>query len=387
MWLAIFKQFFLLGCMSFGGPAAHLGYFKRHFVDNLQWLTTTRYAQLISLSQAIPGPGSSQVSFAIGVERGGLLGGIAAFLGFTTPSILIMMLLAISASQFDDIYYAVISGLKLFAVVVVADATFSMAKSFCTSYMLKAITLISTLILILFPAMTTQIVVLVSAAAFGALYPLLNINAKTYIEQEPNPAKKQTIKWLPLGVFTLLLAGSFISFGNDIDLFTPFYQTGAMVFGGGHVVLPILQASVPSLSTEQFLSAYASAQAVPGPMFTIATYLGAELYPEQFIIGALIATAAIFLPGFLLVLAFQKSWLQLANQPRFASCIAALNAAVVGFLAAALYSPIWSSAVSSIWHIIIVAVAFAWLRVAKPPIWWLLIGFIFVGLLQSYLPL
>ena len=387
MWLAIFKQFFLLGCMSFGGPAAHLGYFKRHFVDNLQWLTTTRYAQLISLSQAMPGPGSSQVSFAIGVERGGLLGGIAAFLGFTTPSILIMMLLAISASQFDDIYYAVISGLKLFAVVVVADATFSMAKSFCTSYVLKAITLISTFILILFPAMTTQIVVLVCAATFGALYPLLNINAKTHVEQEPNPAKKQTIKWLPLGIFTLLLAGSFISFGNDVDLFTPFYQTGAMVFGGGHVVLPILQASVPSLSTEQFLSAYASAQAVPGPMFTIATYLGAELYPEQFIIGALIATAAIFLPGFLLVLAFQKSWLQLANQPRFASCIAALNAAVVGFLAAALYSPIWSSAVSSIWHIIIVAVAFTWLRVAKPPIWWLLIGFIFVGLLQSYLPL
>jgi len=387
MFLLIFKQFFLLGCMSFGGPAAHLGYFKRHFVDNLQWLTTTRYAQLISLSQAMPGPGSSQVSFAIGVERGGLLGGTAAFLGFTTPSILIMMLLAVSASQFDDFYYAVITGLKLFAVVVVADATLSMARSFCTSYVLKAITLVSTLILILFPAMTTQIAVLVSAAAFGALYPLLNINATPHNEQEPNPASRQTIKWLPLGIFALLLIGSFISFGNDIDLFTPFYQTGAMVFGGGHVVLPILQASVPSLSTEQFLSAYASAQAVPGPMFTIATYLGAELYPEQFIIGALIATAAIFIPGFLLMLAFQKSWLNLANKPRFASSIAALNAAVVGFLAAALYSPIWSSAVSSVWHIAIVVVALAWLRLAKPPIWWLLISFIFVGLLQHYLPL
>lgn len=387
MLLAIFKQFFLLGCISFGGPAAHLGYFKRHFVDNLQWLSPSRYAQLISLSQAMPGPGSSQVSFAIGVERGGVLGGFAAFLGFTTPSLLIMLLLAVSASQFDDVYYAVISGLKLFAVVVVADATLSMAKSFCTSYMLKAITLISTLILILFPAMATQIIVLVSAAAFGALYPLLNINSNINNEFPAKPAKKQAISWLPLGIFALLLIVSFISFGNDIDLFTAFYQTGAMVFGGGHVVLPILQASVPSLATEQFLSAYASAQAVPGPMFTIATYLGAQLYPEQVVVGALIATAAIFLPGLLLMLAFQKSWLALANRPHFASSIAALNAVVVGFLAAALYSPIWSSAISSVWHIAIIIAGFAWLRLAKPPIWWLLIGFLFVGLLQSYLPL
>ncbi|MGO3299817.1 MAG: chromate transporter, partial [Pseudoalteromonas sp.] len=139
--------------------------------------------------------------------------------------------------------------------------------------------------------------------------------------------------------------------------------------------------------TEQFLSAYASAQAVPGPMFTIATYLGAQLYPEQVVVGALIATAAIFLPGLLLMLAFQKSWLALANRPHFASSIAALNAVVVGFLAAALYSPIWNSAVSSVWHIAIVVGVLAWLRLAKPPIWWLLIGFIFVGLLQSYLPL
>ncbi|MGO2169080.1 chromate efflux transporter [Pseudoalteromonas sp.] len=387
MLLAIFKQFFLLGCISFGGPAAHLGYFKRHFVDNLQWLSTSRYAQLISLSQAMPGPGSSQVSFAIGVERSGVLGGFAAFLGFTTPSLLIMLLLAVSASQFDDVYHAVISGLKLFAVVIVADAILSMAKSFCTSYMLKAITLISTLILILFPAMATQIIVLISAAAFGALFPLLNINSNINNELPAKPAKKQAISWLPLGIFALLLIVSFISFGNDIDLFTAFYQTGAMVFGGGHVVLPILQASVPSLATEQFLSAYASAQAVPGPMFTIATYLGAQLYPEQVVVGALIATAAIFLPGLLLMLAFQKSWLALANRPHFASSIAALNAVVVGFLAAALYSPIWNSAVSSVWHIAIVVGVLAWLRLAKPPIWWLLIGFIFVGLLQSYLPL
>ena len=149
---------------------------------------------------------------------------------------------------------------------------------------------------------------------------------------------------------------------TELALFAPFYQAGAMVFGGGHVVLPVLQASVPTLSSDQFLSAYASAQAVPGPMFTIATYLGAQLSTEQPLFGAIVATVLIFMPGFLLILAFQKSWLNLANKPRFASVIAALNASVVGFLAAALYSPIWTSAVHNFWHIALVIAAFAWLR-------------------------
>ncbi|ASM55482.1 chromate transporter [Pseudoalteromonas nigrifaciens] len=380
MLIAIFRQFFLLGCMSFGGPAAHLGYFKRHFVDTLNWLTNTRYAQLISLSQALPGPGSSQVSFAIGVERAGVLGGIAAFIGFTLPSFLIMLLLAISAHQFDTVYFAIIAGLKLFAVVIVADATLSMAKSFCTSAALKLLAVLSTLALILFPLLGTQIAILITAAAVGAIWPLLKLN--------PEPAQqsksKSNINWLALGLFTLLLVLSFIPLTTELALFAPFYQAGAMVFGGGHVVLPVLQASVPTLSSDQFLSAYASAQAVPGPMFTIATYLGAQLSTEQPLFGAIVATVLIFMPGFLLILAFQKSWLNLANKPRFASVIAALNASVVGFLAAALYSPIWTSAVHNFWHIALVIAAFAWLRLKKPPIWWLLILFITTGLAQYY---
>lgn len=380
MLIAIFRQFFLLGCMSFGGPAAHLGYFKRHFVDTLNWLTNTRYAQLISLSQALPGPGSSQVSFAIGVERAGVLGGIAAFIGFTLPSVLIMLLLAISAHQFDAVYFAIIAGLKLFAVVIVADATLSMAKSFCTSAALKLLAVLSTLALILFPLLGTQIAILITAAAVGAIWPLLKLN--------PEPAQqsksKSNINWLALGLFTLLLVLSFIPLTTELALFAPFYQAGAMVFGGGHVVLPVLQASVPTLSSDQFLSAYASAQAVPGPMFTIATYLGAQLSTEQPLFGAIVATVLIFMPGFLLILAFQKSWLNLANKPRFASVIAALNASVVGFLAAALYSPIWTSAVHNFWHIALVIAAFAWLRLKKPPIWWLLILFITTGLAQYY---
>lgn len=382
MLIAIFRQFFLLGCMSFGGPAAHLGYFKRHFVDSLNWLTNTRYAQLISLSQALPGPGSSQVSFAIGVERAGVLGGIAAFVGFTLPSFLIMVLLAVSAHQFDAVYFAIIAGLKLFAVVIVADATLSMAKSFCTSAALKLLAVMSTLALVLFPMMGTQIAILITAATVGAIWPLLKLGTAT----ENVGSTKSNINWIALGLFALLLGVSFIPLGHEFALFAPFYQAGAMVFGGGHVVLPVLQAGVPALSDDQFLSAYASAQAVPGPMFTIATYLGAQLTTEQPLVGALIATLLIFMPGFLLILAFQKSWINLASKPRFASSIAALNAAVVGFLAAALYSPIWTSAVHNLWQVALVIITFAWLRFKKPPIWWLLALFIAVGLLQHYLP-
>ncbi|MEJ2913395.1 chromate efflux transporter [Pseudoalteromonas sp. C12FD-1] len=382
MLVAIFRQFFLLGCMSFGGPAAHLGYFKRHFVDTLNWLTDTRYAQLISLSQALPGPGSSQVGFAIGVERAGLLGGITAFIAFTLPSFLIMLLLAVSAHQFDAVYFAVIAGLKLFAVVIVADATLGMAKSFCTNYVLKLLAVLSTLALILMPMLSTQIAILVIAATVGAIWPMLKL------AQSSTPStNKSKVNWIALSIFVLLLAVSFIPLGQNANVFAAFYQAGAMVFGGGHVVLPILQAGLPTLSDDQFLSAYASAQAIPGPMFTIATYLGAQLTTEQPLIGAIVATLLIFTPGFLLMLAFQKSWLNLANKPRFASSIAALNAAVVGFLAAALYSPIWTSAFHNLWQVALVIAAFAWLRMKKPPIWWLLALFISVGLVQHYLPL
>ncbi len=378
MLLIIFKQFLLLGCMSFGGPAAHLGYFKRHFVDNLNWLSNERYAQLISLSQALPGPGSSQVSFAIGVEKAGLLGGLSAFIGFTLPSFLIMFFLALSAHQFGNLYFAVIAGLKLFAVVIVADATYSMAVSFCKTHLHKLIAVMSTLALIFFAQLSSQVFVLIVAAAIGWFYPHIKLPLT-------NNSKKVTIAWLPLGLFGTLLLLSFLPLGEWFEMFAPFYQTGAMVFGGGHVVLPILQAGVPTLETGQFLSAYASAQAIPGPMFTIATYLGAQVMPNSSLAGAILATLLIFLPGFLLMFAFLKSWLQLADKPRFAGSIAALNAAVVGFLAAALYSPIWQSAIHTVWHIIVVVVAFAWLRLAKPPIWWLLVGFIMLALGQQYI--
>ena len=325
---------------------------------------------------------TTKVSFGIGVERAGVLGGIAAFIGFTLPSFLIMLLLAISAHQFDAIYFAIIAGLKLFAVVIVADATLSMAKSFCTTKALKLIATLSTLALICFPLFATQIAIIITAALIGALSPLLKLD-----ELPKSESKKSKVNWLALSLFSLLLTISFIPLGQEFDTFSSFYQAGAMVFGGGHVVLPVLQTSVPMLSEDQFLSAYASAQAIPGPMFTIATYLGAQLTTSHPLLGALTATLLVFTPGFLLMLAFQNSWLNLANKPRFASTISTLNAAVVGFLAAALYSPIWTSSVYSLWQVVLIVVVFAWLRIKKPPIWWLLIVFVSVGVAQYYLTL
>ncbi|MBE0366508.1 chromate efflux transporter [Pseudoalteromonas aurantia] len=374
MVLSIFYQFFLLGCTSFGGPAAHLGFFKKHFVDNLKWLSNERYSSMISLSQILPGPGSSQVGFAIGVERAGLLGGIAAFIGFTLPSFLIMVVLALSATQLQDNLTGVIHGLKLFAVVVVADAILSMAKSFCKTTALKLVTFASTLFILISPSIFSQIWLLVIAASMGMLYRFSPIPDST-------TSKIGKWHWPALALFVGLFVLSFFGFSDY--LYAPFYQAGALVFGGGHVVLPLLQNSVEHLSQESFLTAYAAAQAVPGPMFTIATYLGAVTQPDNVWFGAIIATLAVFLPGLLLMYSCHHSWHALSNLPKFASVTAAINAAVVGLLAAAFYQPIWSSSVTSLWHIAIVVAGFCCMKLFKPPIWMMLIAFASLGLFLS----
>ena len=370
MVLSIFYQFFLLGCTSFGGPAAHLGFFKKHFVDNLNWLSNERYSSMISLSQILPGPGSSQVGFAIGVERAGLLGGMAAFIGFTLPSFLIMFVLALTASELQGTLSAVIHGLKLFAVVIVADAILTMAKSFCKTTALKVVTFASTLFMLISPSVFSQIWLLVIAAFAGAIYRFSHV---------PCTSKNTTAQWQwpTLVIFIVLFALSLLSLPSAI--FAQFYQAGALVFGGGHVVLPLLQNSVEHVSQENFLTAYAAAQAVPGPMFTIATYLGAIAHPDNVILGAIIATLAVFLPGLLLMYTCQNSWYALSNLPKFASITAAINAAVVGLLAAAFYQPIWLSAVSELWHIAIVLIGFSCMKLFKPPIWTMLIAFAALG--------
>ncbi|EEN97928.1 chromate efflux transporter [Vibrio cholerae] len=339
--LTIFKTFFALGWVSFGGPAAHIGYFRHTFVEKLSWLSEQEYAQFVALSQFLPGPGSSQVGFAIGYHRGGLAGAWAAFLGFTLPSVLIMLLLAGLSSHLLDtpLFEQVIHGLKLLAIIVVADACLTMYRNFCQQRLTAGLCVLTAVAITLAPGLITQFAVLLIAAFVGQarLAPQQSFSTTTF-----SPS------WLSLLLFASLLLGLPLLAASSplVELFGHFFQAGSLVFGGGHVVLPLLQNALgDSLSTDQFLTGYAAAQAVPGPMFTLATYLGYVLTPEMPVVGALIATLAVFLPGFLLLLGVLKNWSALAQRPKVAGAMQGVNACVVGLLLAALYQPVWSSTV------------------------------------------
>ncbi|ENM3951379.1 chromate efflux transporter [Vibrio cholerae] len=339
--LTIFKTFFALGWVSFGGPAAHIGYFRHTFVEKLGWLSEQEYAQFVALSQFLPGPGSSQVGFAIGYHRGGLAGAWAAFLGFTLPSVLIMLLLAGLSSHLLDtpLFEQVIHGLKLLAIIVVADACLTMYRNFCQQRLTAGLCVLTAVAITLAPGLITQFAVLLIAAFVGQarLAPQQSFSTTSF-----SPS------WLSLLLFASLLLGLPLLAASSplVELFGHFFQAGSLVFGGGHVVLPLLQNALGgSLSTDQFLTGYAAAQAVPGPMFTLATYLGYVLTPEMPVVGALIATLAVFLPGFLLLLGVLKNWSALAQRPKVAGAMQGVNACVVGLLLAALYQPVWSSTV------------------------------------------
>ncbi|PVX19180.1 chorismate-binding protein [Vibrio cholerae] len=339
--LTIFKTFFALGWVSFGGPAAHIGYFRHTFVEKLRWVSEQEYAQFVALSQFLPGPGSSQVGFAIGYHRGGLAGAWAAFLGFTLPSVLIMLLLAGLSSHLLDtpLFEQVIHGLKLLAIIVVADACLTMYRNFCQQRLTAGLCVLTAVAITLAPSLLTQFAVLLLAALVG----------QARLAPKPSSALEAFHpSWLSLLLFASLLLGLPLLAASSplVELFGHFFQAGSLVFGGGHVVLPLLQNALgDSLSTDQFLTGYAAAQAVPGPMFTLATYLGYVLTPDMPVVGALIATLAVFLPGFLLLLGVLKNWSALAQRPKVAGAMQGINACVVGLLLAALYQPVWSSTV------------------------------------------
>ena len=377
--LSIFKTFFWLGWISFGGPAAHIGYFRKTFVEKMKWLDDDEYAKIVALSQFLPGPGSSQVGFALGYKRGGLLGACAAFLGFTLPSILIMIGLALLSSQVMDTsaFQNVVHGLKLLAVVVVADATWGMYKNFCKNMLSVSLCLITAIALLVMPSIMMQIAVLIFAAIVGTLF----LQSE---KSHSNGANSRSFKpnLVPLILFIGLLLGLPFAahIAPELGLFNDFYQAGSLVFGGGHVVLPLLQNIVGGqLSQDAFLTGYAAAQAVPGPMFTLATYIGYELLPSNPIAGALIATSAVFLPGFLLLLAVLKNWQQLAQKPKVAGALTGVNAAVVGLLASALYQPVFISAVLKPIDIALVLVGFYLMKQLKLSIIWMVAFFMLAG--------
>jgi len=390
----VFWRFLFLGCISFGGPAAHIGYFQKVFVGKLKWLDQTSYANLISLSQFLPGPGSSQIGFAIGLRKAGLFGGIAAFVGFTLPSFILLYILAVNINGAEKYWLVpVIHGLKLLAVVVVADACLTMFKSFCNNTVHKFIALITAIILIISPNFVTQILTLIIAGVFGFVVNQTLKPVVSEVSKSPAVASNH-FKALPLILFFMILfilpfliyVGVAKESSELIVLFNQFYQAGSMVFGGGHVVLPLLQQTIgETLSNDTFLTGYASAQAIPGPMFTLATFLGAEIFTQNPLVGATVATLAVFLPGFLLLLAFESSWHSLATKPKVVSAVISVNAAVVGLLFSALYHPIFTSAVSSIVELICVVIGLYLLRIIKLPIIVLVLTFIGVGLLLAQL--
>lgn len=377
----IFWRFLALGCVSFGGPAAHIGYFQKEFVEKRGWLDEAAYARLIALGQFLPGPASSQVGFALGLRRGGVGGGIAAFAGFTLPSFLLMYTLAVvhDIGAARDAFDALIHGLKLLAVVVVADATLGMYRKFCTDAVASGVAVTTAAGILCLPGAGIQVLLLALAAGFGVFH--------RRTEEVSNPPSSPGIRHLPLVVFAALFAATpFVTAaGVGPDLFARFYQAGSLVFGGGHVVLPLLQETLAGMiSTDRFLLGYAAAQAVPGPMFTLSTYLGAELFTNQPLWGAAIATLGVFLPGFLLVLGLQGAWESLAARPRVAGAVWGINAAVVGLLLAALYQPVFVSAVKTPYDFAAVAVGFFLLRGARVPITLLVVAFALAGGLLRY---
>ncbi|WP_462382069.1 chromate efflux transporter [Pseudomonas sp. Marseille-QA0892] len=360
----ILRAFLLLGVTSFGGPIAHLGYFRNEFVARRRWLSEAEYADLVALCQFLPGPASSQVGFALGLMRGGYIGALLAWLAFTFPSVILLLLFASATSFLDGPLAAgAIHGLKLAAVAVVAHAVWGMARNLCPDNERTGIALAALVVAITLPGSWGQVMAIGIGALLGVL---LCRKAQTATETPLATAVSPRAGILSLSVLVLLLIGlpllAWVSGTQFIALADAFYRAGALVFGGGHVVLPLLEAEVVErgwMSASTFLEGYAAAQAVPGPLFTFAAYLGALVEPApNGVLGASIAVVAIFLPGMLLLIGILPFWTKLKTLPGAHASIAGMNAGVVGLLGAALYDPVWTSAVGSGLDFALAAIAF-----------------------------
>jgi len=348
----VFLAFLKLGLTSFGGPIAHLGYFRAEFVERRKWLSESSYADIVALCQFLPGPASSQVGFTLGILRGnGLLGGLAAWSAFTMPSAIILFAFAITAAAFTGpIAEGILHGLKLVAVAVVAQAIWGMANSLTPDRERAAIALVAVAIVVFVGGSFGQIIAIALGALAGLWLCRGNGPAPTGHLGFAVSRRHGAIALLlftALFLITPLVAAKTGSQG--LALFDAFYRSGSLVFGGGHVVLPLLQAEVVTpgwVSNADFLAGYGLAQAVPGPLFTFAAYLGAVMGPPpNGLAGATIALVALSLPGLLLVYGMLPFWDALRLRPTAQAAMRGTNAAVVGILGAALYNPVWTSAV------------------------------------------
>ena len=381
--LSVFLAFLRLGLTSFGGPIAHLGYFRAAFVTRSKWLSEQAFADLVAVCQILPGPTSSQVGFAIGQRRAGPLGGLAAFLGFTAPSALLMIAVALGASSLPtDLRIRVFHGLVLVAVPVVAQAVIGMAQTLCHSVATAALGVAALIALLLVQQAWMQPLVIAGGAFIGLLLPAQESPAPQAVQVQRGPA------FISLGLFAALLIGlpllHALAPSPGVALADAFYRSGALVFGGGHVVLPLLEAETVGrgwISADNFLSGYGAAQALPGPLFAFAAYLGAAsdtgLPP---LAASLIALLAVFLPGLLLAAGVIPLWSSIRSRAWVGRLAAGASAAVVGVLAAALYRPVFVSAVLTPFDAVI-AIAGLGALLLRRPVWLVVVS---VALLGAY---
>ncbi len=374
-WLEVLAVFLRLGLTSFGGPVAHLGYFRDEFVIRRRWLDDRSYADLVALCQFLPGPASSQVGLAIGLLRAGYRGAFAAWTGFTLPSAIALVLFAYGVSALGDVSGAGwLHGLKVVAVAVVAQAVLGMMQSLVPDRERATMAVGAAVIVLAIPTALGQIGAIVLGGIAGIT--LLRVPAPGDHAALPLRVSRATGVTM-LAIFFVLLIGlpllALAIPSQPLALFDAFYRTGSLVFGGGHVVLPLLQASVVPpgwVTNDAFLAGYGAAQAVPGPLFTFAAYLGAVMGPKpNGWVGATICLVAVFLPSFLLVIGALPFWEELRHRPAAQAALRGVNAAVVGLLLAALYNPVWTAGITNAGDFGLACAAFLLLFMWRVPPW------------------
>lgn len=392
---AVFFAFLKLGFTAFGGPVAHLAFFREEFVQKRQWIDDARYAELVALCQFLPGPASSQVGMALGLKRAGYAGAFAAWLGFAIPSAALMMALAMGFQMTEAAWRGgLIEGLKVVAVAVVLHALWGMYQQHCKDLPRKGFMIVTAATVLILPFTWVPVLMILLSALVGtrcfraeAIRLLRTVGDGAGENVEPTRARNAW-PWLflwAIGLIFLPLLASGTHGATPVTVFDAFYRAGSLVFGGGHVVLPLLQAEVvPNgwVDFESFLAGYGLVQAMPGPIFTFAGYLGAALSdissPLAF---GLIALVAIFLPSFLLVAGCLPLWEGLRLRPAIRAGLMAVNAAVVGLLLAVLIHPIWSSSLDALWHYALLIIAWFSLKAGRTPVWLIVIAGGITGLL------
>jgi len=382
----IFLVFLRLGLTSFGGPVAHLGYFRQEFVSRRRWLSEAAYAELIAIAQFMPGAASSKVGMAIGLAQAGYRGALAAWLGFTLPSALLLMAFAYGlVLEGDALASGALHGLKIVAAAIVAQAVWGMARALCPDAPRRILMLVAAAVALLVPGAVGQLAVIIAAGLVGTAWLVPKVQGVA----DPLPiaiSRRAGALWL--GIFVLLLAGlpllAHLLNSPLLSMFEVFYRTGALVFGGGHVMLPLLQAEVvPNgwLSNDLFLAGYGATQAVPGPLFTFAAFLGTAMAGW---LGGLLCLLAIFAPSFLLLVGVLPFWARLRTRPRLQAAMAGVNAGVVGLLLATLYQPVGTAAVGNLLDFALVLLALLALMAGKLPPWSVVLAGALVGWLAGY---